>query len=88
MAQDLKNRTVLAKARAKGRPGLGPDKALTVLMMVEGPLLGGAPKEILEALAGKVCETLAKPLSRPGRDKALGEYEWMEVLKTDASWSG
>jgi hypothetical protein len=72
----------------KGRPGLDHYKALTVLLAVEGPSLGGSPRAMLEAMVGKVRENLAKPLTKANCDQALDEYEWMEVLRVDGSWSG
>ncbi len=40
LVQDLRNRTVLAKAKAQGPPGLELDKALTLTVAVEGLSMG------------------------------------------------
>ncbi len=64
LAQDFRNRTVLTKAKAHGRPGLEPDRAFTLVAWVEGPSLGGAPEAVLDALVEQTQSVLCKTLRR------------------------
>jgi hypothetical protein len=89
LAQDLRNKTLLAKNRAAGKPGLDPDTALTLLVNLSGHTLGGAPEALKTATVSKLAELLGKPLQQAPENRALKEYEWMPVNQAGSTtWTG
>ncbi len=74
LMQDLRNRTVFAKAKAQGRPGMEPEKALTPMVAVEGPSRGRATEAVLEALVEQIQTVLGKTLRRMKLQQALKPF--------------
>ncbi len=89
LQQDLRNKTVLDRNRARGRPGLNAEAACAALITVAGQSLGSAPEEMKLAGIGKMEDIAQKKLPRDPNNIALREYEWVAVLKpATQGWAG
>ena len=73
LAQDLRNRTTLARNRAAGRPGVDDDTANTVLVHMSGPTLGGDRDQTLQAITTKLEEILGHTLHQAQQGSSAGE---------------